>query len=77
LIPSASQSVVDPMQGTPSVKPMIHVRNRAYGAMNRDYEMVVRDWKTGTSLTDTITTEFQNESATVLIGRNNTVKFQG
>jgi len=77
LIPSASQSVVDPMVGTPSIKPMIHVRNRQYGNMNRDYEMVVRDWKAGTSLTDTVTTEFQNESATVLIARNNTVLFKG
>lgn len=77
LFPSASQSVTDPMQGTPSVKPMLHVRHRAYGAMNRDYEMVVRDWKQGTSLTDTITCEFQSEQATVLIGRNNTVLFKG
>ena len=77
LIPSASQSVTDPMQGTTSVKPMIHVRNRAYGSMNRDYEVVLRDWKAGTSLTDTIVTEFQNESTTVLIGRNNTVLFKG
>ncbi len=77
LVPSASQSVTDPMQGTTSVRPMIHVRNRAYGAMNRDYEMVVRDWKQGTSLTDTITCEFQSEQATCLIGRNNTILFKG
>jgi hypothetical protein len=77
LLPSASQSVVDPMMGTTSVKPMIHVRNRAYGAMNRDYEVVVRDWKEGTALTDTITTEFQSEQALVVIGRNNTVLFRG
>jgi hypothetical protein len=77
LIPSASQSVTDPLQGTTSVRPMIHVRHRAYGSMNRDYELVVRDWKEGTSLTDTITTEFQSEQATVLIGRNNTILFKG
>lgn len=77
LIPSASQSVTDPMQGTTSIRPMIHVRHRAYGSMNRDYEMVVRDWKQGTSLTDTITCEFQSEQATVLIGRNNTILFKG
>lgn len=77
LIPSASQSVGDPLMGTQSVKPMIHVRHRAYGATNRDYEVVVRDWAKGTSLTDTVTTEFQNESATVLIGRSNTVLFKG
>jgi hypothetical protein len=77
LIPSASQSVTDPLQGTTSVRPMIHVRHRAYGSMNRDYELVVRDWKEGTSLTDTITTEFQSEQATVLIGRNNTILFRG
>lgn len=77
LVPSASQSVTDPMQGTTSVKPMIHVRNRSYGNLNRDYEVVVRDWKQGTSLTDTVTTEFQSEQATVLIGRNNTILFKG
>jgi len=77
LVPSASQSVTDPMQGTTSVKPMIHVRNRAYGAMNRDYELSVFDWKNGTSDTDTIRTEFQSEQATVLIGRANTILFRG
>jgi len=77
LIPSASQSVMDPMVGTPSVKPMIHVRNRAYGSLNRDYEMVVRDWKSGTSLTDTVTTEWQSEQAIVVIARNNCVLFKG
>ncbi len=77
LVPSASQSVTDPLQGTTSVKPMIHVRHRAYGSMNRDYELSVFDWKAGTSNTDTIRTEFQSEQATVLIGRNNTILFRG
>jgi len=77
LVPSASQSVTDPMQGTTSVKPMIHVRNRSYGAMNRDYELSVFDWAKGTSNTDTIRTEFQSEQATVLIGRANTILFKG
>lgn len=77
LIPSASQSVTDPMMGTTSVKPMIHVRNRAYGKMNRDYEVQVFDWASGTSNTDTIRTEFQSEQATVLIGRANTIIFKG
>lgn len=77
LVPSASQSVTDPMQGTTSVKPMIHVRHRAYGNMNRDYELSVFDWAKGTSNTDTIRTEFQSEQATVLIGRNNTILFKG
>lgn len=77
LIPSASQSVMDPMVGTPSVKPMIHVRNRAYGKLNRDYEMVIRNWADGTSLTDTITTEWSSEQAVVVIGRNNAVLFKG
>jgi hypothetical protein len=77
LIPSASQSVVDPMEGTTSVRPMIHVRNRSYGAMNRDYELSVFDWKAGTNNEDKIRTEFQSEQATVLIGRNNTILFRG
>jgi hypothetical protein len=77
LFPSASQSVKDPMSGTESTRPMLHVRNRSYGSMNRDYEVTVRDWKDGTSLTDTHTVEFQSEQATVLIGRNNTILFRG
>lgn len=77
LVPSASASVKDPMAGTESVRPMIHVRHRAYGAMNRDYEMQVFDWAAGTSNTDTLRTEFQSEQATVLIGRNNTILFRG
>lgn len=77
LVPSASQSVTDPMQGTTSVKPMIHVRHRAYGSMNRDYELSIFDWAKGTSNTDTIRTEFQSEQATVLIGRSNTILFRG
>jgi len=63
LVPSASQSVTDNLTGTPSVVPMIHVRNRAYGAMNRDYELSIFDWAKGTSDTDTIRTEFQSEQA--------------
>lgn len=77
LVPAASQSVTDPMQGTTSVLPMIHVRNRQYGAMNRDYELSVFDWAKGTSDTDTIRTEFQSEQATCLIGRSNTILFKG
>src|SRR6478736_877862 len=77
LIPSASQSVVDPMEGKPSVRPMIHVRNRQYGSLNRDYEMVVRNWSDGTSVTDTVTTEWQSEQAVCVIGRANCVLFKG
>jgi len=77
LIPGGSQSVTDPMEGTTSVKPNIHVRNRAYGSLNRDYEMVVRDWAQGTSLTDTVTTEWSSEQAVVVIGRNNCILFRG
>jgi len=77
LVPSASQSVLDPMSGTTSVRPMIHVRNRQYGAMNRDYELSVFDWAKGTSNSDTIRTEFQSEQAVCLIGRNNTILFKG
>ncbi len=76
LIPDGSQSVKDVLTGVMSPKPMLHVLYRAKGSENRDYEMVVRDWAKGTSLTDTITTEFQSEQATVLIGRNNTILFK-
>lgn len=77
LLPNASQSVKDVLTGKQSIKPMLHVLYRAKGSLNRDYEMVVRDWAGGTSLTDTVTTEFQSEQCTVLIGSNNTILFQG
>lgn len=77
MFPSASQSVTDPMSGTTSVRPMLHVRNRAYGDMNRDYEVSVFDWAKSTSDTDTVRIEYQSEEAVVLIGKNNTVLFKG
>jgi hypothetical protein len=77
MLPNASQSVKDVLTGKMSVKPMLHVLYRAKGGVNRDYEMVVRNWEDGTSLSDTVTTEFQSEMATVLIGVNNTIKFEG
>jgi hypothetical protein len=67
------QSVTDPLMGTTAVRPMIHVRHRAYGSMNRDYELVVRDWKDGNSLTDILLLLSSSEQAVVLIGRNNTI----
>lgn len=77
MFPNASQSVRDTNAGKQSLKPVLHVLYRAKGGLNRDYEMVVRDWAQGTSLTDTVTTEFQSEQATCLLGRNNTILFQG
>jgi len=76
LIPNASQSVRDRLTGISAPRPMLHVLYKAKGALNRDYEMVIRDWAQGTSTTDTVTTEFQSEQATALIGRNNTVLFK-
>ena len=77
LIPEGSQSVKDPITGTMSTKPKLHALYRAKGSLNRSYEMVVRDWEKGTEKADIITTEFQSEEATCLIGRNNTVLFVG
>ena len=77
MLPNSSQSVKDVLTGKMSIKPTLHVLYRAKGGVNRDYEMVVRDWANGTSTSDTVTTEFQSEQATVLIGANNTVLFQG
>lgn len=77
MLPNASQSVKDVLTGKMSVKPCLHVLYRAKGGVNRDYEMVVRNWANGTSTADTVTTEFQSEMATVLIGANNTIKFEG
>jgi hypothetical protein len=48
----ASQSVTDNITGKQVVRPMIHVRNRQYGSLNREYEVVVRDFGLGTSLED-------------------------
>jgi len=76
MIPDASQSVKDVLTGKMAQRPMLHSFYRAKGSENRDYEMVVRDWAKGTSLTDTVTTEFQSECATALIGRNNTILFK-
>lgn len=77
MLPNSSQSVKDVLTGKMSIKPTLHVLYRAKGGVNRDYEMVVRDWANGTSTSDTVTTEFQSEQATVLIGVNNTIKFEG
>lgn len=77
LIPSASQTVQDALTGKVSAQPMIHVRHRQYGSMNRNYEMAKFDWENGTNSEDKIRTEFQSEQALVLIGRNNTMIFQG
>ena len=77
LIPSSSQTSIDPLTGQSAPKPILYTMYRAMNAINRDYEMVVRDWADGTALTDTRTVEFQSEQATVLMSRNNTVLFKG
>lgn len=77
LIPDASQSVKDVLTGKMSTRPMLHVLYRAKGDQNRSYEMVMRDWAKGTEKADIVTTEFQSEEATCLIGRNNTLIFVG
>jgi hypothetical protein len=77
LVPAASQSVTDNITGKQVVRPMIHVRNRQYGSLNREYEVVVRDWAAGTSLEDRITTEFQSEEALCVLARNNYILFKG
>lgn len=77
MVPSASQSVTDKLMGTTSVKPMIHIRNRALGSLNRDYEMSRFDWASGTNTIDAVRTEFQSEQAIVIIGRNNTLVCKG
>lgn len=77
LIPSTSSTMKDPTSGKSASRPVLHSMYRAMGSLNRDYEMVIRTWEDGTSLTDTRTTEFQSEQATVLMSRNNTMKFVG
>jgi len=77
MVPSASMSVRDNVNGGTSMKPMIHIRNRALGSLNRDYEMAQFDWKNGTNTIDAVRTEFQSEQAIVIIGRNNTFLCKG
>lgn len=77
LIPEGSQSVKDAYTGKMATKPMLHALYRAKGSVNRGYEMVIRDWEKGTEKADIITTEFQSDETTVLIGKNNTILFVG
>ena len=77
MFPSGSKSVYDSNKGVSATQPLLHVRYRAYGNMNRKYEMSVFSWDAGTSDTDTIRTEFQAERALVQLGRNSCFIFQG
>lgn len=77
MIPSGSKSIYDANKGVSATQPLVHLRYRAYGAMNRKYEMSVFDWKAGTSNKDEIRTEFQAEQALVFVGRNSGFIFQG
>lgn len=77
MFPSGSKQVYDSNKGVAATQPLLHVRYRAYGSMNRKYELSVFDWAAGTSTTDTVKTEFQCEKALVQLGRNSCWKFMG
>lgn len=77
MFPSGSKSVYDSNKGVSATQPLLHVRYRAYGNMNRKYEMSIFDWANGTSNTDSLRCEFQSEKALVQLGRNSCFIFQG
>jgi len=78
IIPSASKNVYDVIKGENATLPMIHVRYRAKGNVNRKMEMSVEDFKSGTSAgVDVFRTRFQTERALCLLGRNNAFILKG
>jgi hypothetical protein len=77
MCPSGEKSITDRLSGKASMEPMIHIRNRQLGSLNRDYEMSSFDWSKGTNVLDAVRTEFQSEQAIVVLGRNNTFLSQG
>ncbi|MBP9794063.1 MAG: hypothetical protein KBC56_08695 [Flavobacterium sp.] len=78
LIPSASKQVYDKTNSTSATLPVLHVKYRANSVTNRKYQMDVRQYGNGTSNgVDSTTTDFQTERMLVLVGRNQTMLFQG
>jgi hypothetical protein len=77
MLPSGSKKVYDVMTGSTATEPMVHIKYRASSAVNRKYNMTIRDWESGTSTADVRETEFLTERALVLTGRNNCVVFKG
>jgi len=56
---------------------MIHVKYRSSQAVNRKYEMAMRDWASGTNRADVKETEFLTERALVVTSRNNLLICKG
>ena len=77
LIPSGSKQVYDHTNSTSATMPVLHSKYRAGYGQNRKYQMAVRDWVSGKNEFDELKVEFQAERMLVLLGRNNTVIFQG
>lgn len=78
MIPSGSKNVYDVIKGESASQPMLHVRYRSKGDMNRKYQMSVRSFVAGTTNgVDEVITDFLTERALVVLGRNNTFIFKG
>jgi hypothetical protein len=77
MFPMGSKKVYDVMTGNNATQPMLHVKYRASQAVNRKYEMTMRDWATGTNRADVKETEFLTERALILTSRNNSMIFKG
>lgn len=78
MIPAGSKKVYDVIQGESAVQPMLHVRYRASEATNRKYKMVMRSFEQGTTAGfDFTATDWLTERALVVLGRNNTMLFEG
>lgn len=52
MFPMGSKKVYDVMTGSTATQPILHVKYRASQAVNRKYNMAIRDWEQGTSKAD-------------------------
>jgi len=77
MLPSGSKKVYDVMTGENATQPFLHVKYRSSQAVNRKYNMAIRDWEQGTNTADVRETEFITERALCLTGRNNSFIFKG
>lgn len=77
LIPTGSKQVYDKTNSTAASMPVLHVKYRANAKINRKYEMSVQSFEAGTTSIDETRTQFLSERMLVLVGRNNTMLFQG
>lgn len=78
MIPSASKQVYDVIKGESASQPMLHVRYRSKGTMDRKFQMSVRSFVAGTTAgVDEVITDFLTERCLVVLGRNNVLIAKG